>query len=368
MKIIAKVKLNCNPETKQVLLETILEYNLARNFISDWMWSNQEFNKYTTHNAIYHTIRHETRLGAQATVRAIADVADAYKSQFEQKKKRKHKIPYTKVVFKSYRGITYDARNLSWQITQQQVSVWTVGGRYKIPFSTNQYNLQLLSQQDGQTDLLYKNGSFYLNTICTMTTPPENYFDDVIGVDMGVINIVATSDGDIVNSTHIERKRLQHHTRRVTLAKVGTRSAKRRLQKLSGKQARFQKDLNHKIAKWLVLLAKDTNRAIALENLEGIRDGVTVRREQRAKHHNWSFHQLRRFIEYKSKIYGVRVFIVDPRNTSRTCPACGYIDKANRKTQSEFLCLDCGYTAHVDVVGAINIKNKGSFNLPMVAV
>lgn len=52
--------------------------------------------------------------------------------------------------------------------------------------------------------------------------------------------------------------------------------------------------------------------------------------------------------------------MVDPRNTSRTCPICGHIDKANRKTQAKFVCVKCGHTANADINAAINIANRGA--------
>ncbi|MGC9027378.1 MAG: zinc ribbon domain-containing protein [bacterium] len=59
------------------------------------------------------------------------------------------------------------------------------------------------------------------------------------------------------------------------------------------------------------------------------------------------------------------VVYVDPQNTSRTCPTCGFISKTNRKSQSLFSCCKCGYTANADLVGAINIASKASVNMPI---
>ncbi|MER3402668.1 MAG: transposase, partial [Armatimonadota bacterium] len=67
-------------------------------------------------------------------------------------------------------------------------------------------------------------------------------------------------------------------------------------------------------------------------------------------------HQLRSFIEYKARLAGVPVVIVDPRNTSRTCPACGHVAKANRPTQAEFRCVECGFAGPADAIAAENIR------------
>jgi len=113
---------------------------------------------------------------------------------------------------------------------------------------------------------------------------------------------------------------------------------------------------NHCIAKELVKRAKRTKQGIALEDLKGINLRTRVRRDTRAERGNWSFDQLGQFIEYKAALYGVAYVEVDPRYTSQRCAACGHTEKANRRSQSEFLCRACGHTAHADVNAAINIS------------
>ncbi len=92
-----------------------------------------------------------------------------------------------------------------------------------------------------------------------------------------------------------------------------------------------------------------------------------VRKAQRARHHSWSFFQLRGFLTYKAILAGVPVVLVDPRNTSRTCHKCGHCEKKNRKSQSEFVCRSCGHSVNADVNGARNIAARGVVNLPMVS-
>jgi transposase len=86
---------------------------------------------------------------------------------------------------------------------------------------------------------------------------------------------------------------------------------------------------------------------------------VRARRQQRAQLHSWSFAQLRTFIDYKARRAGSLVVLVDPRNTSRRCPRCGYTDRANRPNQFTFRCTSCGYAGHADVIAAENIRVLG---------
>jgi transposase len=83
---------------------------------------------------------------------------------------------------------------------------------------------------------------------------------------------------------------------------------------------------------------------------------------------SWSFHDLRAKIEYKAQLHGVLVLLVDPRDTSRTCPLCGCVDKANRKDQALFLCVSCAYFANTDTNAAVNIGRRAVVNRPYVPV
>ncbi|MFL5806568.1 MAG: zinc ribbon domain-containing protein, partial [Roseiflexaceae bacterium] len=77
--------------------------------------------------------------------------------------------------------------------------------------------------------------------------------------------------------------------------------------------------------------------------------------------------QLQAYIVYKAALAGVPVHLVDPRNTSRTCPACGHIDKASRKTQASFVCTSCGFAGPADVIAAGNIASRAPVSVPYVS-
>jgi IS605 OrfB family transposase len=204
---------------------------------------------------------------------------------------------------------------------------------------------------------------------CHFTPRSALAYDDRIlrwYTDQSTVSIWA-SDGDVYSGAAVEQKRRSHTHRRRNLQKKGTKAAKRKLRRLAGKQARFQKDTNHRIAKRVVHKAQVTSRAIAVEDLTGIRERTTVSRRQRARHANWAFFQLRQFIAYKAQRAGVTVIPVDPRHTSQTCPVCGHVARANRRTQALFSCIACGYSAPADYNAAQNIRARAIVNRPMVS-
>jgi IS605 OrfB family transposase len=356
MKLIAQVKLLPSIEQADALRRTLEQANAACRFVSDTAWKIKTFRQYDLHHKCYQAVREQFGLSAQVAVRAIAKVADAYK--LDRKTQR---------TFKTTGSIAYDDRILSWRLQDQTVSIWTVNGRLRIPFVCGERQLELLQTRQGESDLgLYK-GMFFLSATCEVDEPKPVDVEGALGIDLGIVNIAVDSDGQVQSASHINNVRHRHRRLRAKLQAKGTRSAKRKLKQMSGKERRFAKDTNHCISKKLVAKAKDTNRAIALEDLGGIRERVTVRRSQRATWHSWAFFQLRSFVTYKAKRVGVPVFLVDPRNTSRTCPACGHIDKANRPSQSKFSCVVCGFAGLADHIAAVNIGRRAAVNPPIVA-
>jgi IS605 OrfB family transposase len=120
-------------------------------------------------------------------------------------------------------------------------------------------------------------------------------------VDLGVKNIAVDNTGTTFSNEKVEAVRKRVYKHRASLQSKGTKSAKRRLKKVSRKESRFRTDTNHCVSKYLVEKAKDTNCAIALEDLSGINSRATVRKSQRSERLSWAFYQLRSFITYKGE-------------------------------------------------------------------
>ena len=213
--------------------------------------------------------------------------------------------------------------------------------------------------RQGESDLLYHRGEWYLLVTCAVEEPEPLDVNGVLGIDLGVTNIATDSDGSVHSGNTIKHVRYRHRRLRNRLQQKGTLAAKRRLRQLAGQAARFAKDANHTISKRLVREAQRTKRALALENLKHMRTRVRARKAQRTVLQSWSFLQLLAFVTYKARLAGVPVVLVDPRNTSRTGPVCGHSDKANRPRQAVFRCTSCGCAGHADVIAAENIRVLG---------
>jgi len=348
MKLTAQLRLLPTLEQADALKRTLEMTNAACNYISDVAWVTRTFGKHALQKLVYQDVRQTFGLAAQVTIRALAKVGDAYKLGNQ-----------TKRSFRPLASITYDDRILSWNLREPSVSIWTLDGRLSIGFVAGERQMHLLQTRMGETDLVYCRNNWYLLVTCDVQEPEPQEIDDVLGIDLGVTNIATDSDGRVYSGSTIKGVRYRHRRLRNKLQKKGTLSAKRRLRKLSGQEARFAKDVNHTISKRIVREAQRTKRGIALENLKHIRTRVRASKSQRTVLHSWSFFQLQANIAYKAALAGIPVVLVDPRNTSRTCPICGYIDKANRPNQAMFLCVSCGCAGHADTIAAGNIRVLG---------
>jgi IS605 OrfB family transposase len=325
-------------------------FNAACNCVSAIAWETQEFNNYRLRRLAYRTIREQFGLPAQLAQQAIAKVANAYKVA-------KHR----RAEFEPHGAVTYDCRVFR-LLGVSAVSMTLLSGRAKIALSLGGYQAERLrGAKVGEVDLCYlpEKHRFRLHLSLKTETPPVAETEEFLGIDMGIKNIAADSDGTLYAGGKLRRLRKVARRVRRRLQKLGTRGARRLLVKRRRKEQRRVAHINHCISKQIVQAAKGTGRGVAVEDLTHIHDRITVRRADRAEHSGWAFHQLRSFIEYKCVNAGIACIAVDPRNTSRTCPRCGCVDKRNRPSQSEFRCVKCGETGHADLFAAREIALRG---------
>lgn len=358
MKLTLQIKLLTNSIEKELLLKTMEQFNAAATFAAATAFEEKVFSQPSVHRLCYAKIRENYGLSAQLAVRAIGKAVETFKRD-------KKKCP----AFKPHSAVIYDERILSFK-GLDRVSIYALSSRLLLPAIFGKYQQERRGKIKGQTDLVYRkeSGLFYLYTTVDMPDDAPIKPEDAIGVDLGVVRLAVDSDGEVYSGDSVESCRQSFSTLRAGLQSCGSRSAKRHLVRISRDEARFRRDVNHCISKRLVDCAKGTRRAIAVEDLGGIRERITVRRNQRARHNGWSFSQLRLFIEYKSKLAGVPVLVVSAKNTSRTCPQCSHCEKKNRKSQSEFVCRHCGYSNNADYVGALNVRTRGCEKLARAAV
>ena len=345
-----KIKLLADSKQHESLLSTMKRFNQACNHISAVAFEKKVFAEIPLHKLCYYDVREQFGLSAQMVVRAIGKVSEAYKVSKK-----------TECTFRETGAMVYDQRILSFR-GLERASMLTLDGRIEVPMLIGRYHHGVLAGRRvrGQADLILQDGTFYLLLVIDVPELPLIDADDFLGVDMGIVNIATDSAGENFSGSAVNNVRCRNARLRGKLQSKGTKSAKRKLKKLSGKERRFARDVNHVTSKRIVEKAKALGVGVAIEDLLGIRTRMekTVRKRQRYRHSSWSFYQLRQFIEYKAAIAGVPVEVVDPRYTSQACPECGLVDRKNRKTRDNFCCVACGYAAPADNVAAMNIRSR----------
>ena len=347
MKLVLQTQLLPDAATAIRLRETIERFNEACKWTAGVAFEHQCSRAFNLHKIAYREIRDKFGLPADMAVRVLAQVCDAFKrDKTIQPKFRKHAaVPYSMGRNVSFKGI-------------DRVSISTLDGRVVVPLLMGKYQDGRFSLKKGQSDLvLRKDGKWFL--LVTVDIPDKTPIPttDFLGVDLGLVQIATDSDGNAYSGKPVEVARRKHNLQRKRLQKRNTKGAKKKLERISGKEARFRHHSNHVISKSIVQTAERTGRSIALEDLTGIGQRVTARgKDARNRLSGWGFAELGAFIAYKAQLAGIFVVYVDPRNTSRTCAKCGHVDKANRKTQAKFLCLGCGHAANADRNAAENIS------------
>ena len=203
---------------------------------------------------------------------------------------------------------------------------------------------------------------------------PVPQASSAIGIDMGIARFATFSDGDFLaplNSFKRHQMRLARYQRRMarkTKLSQNWKKEKAKVQKIHARIANCRKDFLHKAS-----TAISQNHALVcvedlqVKNMSKSAQGDAVQPGKRVKaksglnrsilDQGWA--EFRRQLEYKLQWTGGMLVAVPPHHTSRTCPCCGHVAPENRRTQAEFVCVQCGYQNHADVVGAMNILERG---------
>lgn len=328
-------------------------FNEACNYISEFAWRNKVFGKILLHKNTYYDVREHFSMSSQMVIRAIGKVSESYladRSSYHE--------------FKPRGAIVYDQRILSFK-TLEQCSILTLEGRESIPVAYGGYQPLDLKRIRGQADLVLIKNTFYLMVVVDLPEDPQIQPEEIIGVDLGIVNIATTSTGKTFSGKKCTESRKKYSRIKSVLQSAGTWDAKKHLKKISKKERRFKNDTNHCISKQIVAEAKDTRSGIALEDLTGIRDRVPGYKALTSAIGKWAFYEIAAYIRYKAHQNGIPIYLVDPKYTSQQCSCCGYTSRENRKTQSKFFCINCGHAENADINAAKNIASRADVNQPI---
>ncbi|MFA4646201.1 transposase [Pyrococcus kukulkanii] len=353
MKLTLKMKMRSLTRNKEWMLEQSIEAFKA--CVNDWLSAiaqlGEKPNRGNPHRFAYRRIRDRYPQLHSNVVRDAMNLAiEIYRSWL----KNGGEFPefHSDVIY--FKGVDVKIEN-------NGLVVPLMGKRVYLPLYVPKKFRKYLQYKHGRVAIKRIGRDWY--AFVSVNVPEKEPIKPIgaIGVDLGYYNLLVASDekgrevmrvqGDVLieHKEHLEK--LTARRQRRLMKKFGIYA------KTNHRDRRFVSDLNHKIAKELVLRARQLNRVIVLENLKGLK---SQRRPKPLRKilHRWSYADLISKIVYKAKLYGVPVIFVSPRGTSKTCSNCGYYVRAF-KDERVFRCPKCGFIADRDLNAARNIAKKG---------
>lgn len=330
------------------LRETIQLANRATNDALRFCHANGVTNYYDAHAALYRGLRSDYPALNSSLIQGLVEAAT-------QITKRE---PDHACVKKPGSSVRLNARCFTPWLDSKRVSLVTIEGRKKFDIRLPPTPSWLTSDARAKSVRLRLRGSRVEVDFCfTLPTPkitvPKNA--RVVGVDLGVRTPAVTSTTRFLG-THVRQHERKFAHLRQSLQRKGTRSARRLLKRLSGRERRYMRDQNHILAN---LIVRDAD-VIVVEDLTNIRKRIGARKGRRfnRRFHKWNYHELSTLIGEKCEAQGKWYLRVDPRNTSKTCSQCGAINNVGSARQ--YACAACGFRLNRDLNAARNLRNMGN--------
>ena len=243
-------------------------------------------------HACYAEVRARFGLSANLVIRAITRVCTALT------------VPTKRHVAFAPTSVDYDARICSFRAWDWTLSLPLLHTRARFgPILGDYHKARLQGQKPTSATLVKRrDGTFFVHVQLQSRAPSPYIPTATLGVDLGIRRVAVDSDTQPYEAMEVKRLRAYYPKERRSLQRQGTQKTTRLLQRLSGRERRHIRTMNHTIAKHLVEKARATQRRIALEDLTGIRQRTQVRKPQRYHRQSWAFYQLRQFVAYKARM------------------------------------------------------------------
>ena len=381
-----KLRIHVTPEQEVLFRQMTEQYRQACNFVSQYIFDNQFDLTYQSLNKkLYSGLRGLFGLKSQLAQSSIKTTIARYQTVKQQlfRKPYRYKdedgnwqrIPKTlewlwkPVFFRRPQADLVRNRDYSFVDDGQVLSINTLGKRTKCTFEGEHFAGYLDgSYQLGTAKLVELKGRWYLHI--PVTKAVEDFQKEnvrhVVGIDRGLRFLAVSYDEqgktEFVSGKKIATKRHKFQEVRKQLQAKGTKSAKRKLKAISGRENRWMSDVNHQLSKTLVQkYGKDT--LFVLEDLTGVsfeESNLSRTAKQNYDLRSWSFYQLEQFLTYKAHENSSEVLKVSAKYTSHRSPKCATIRKPNRDHHKHLYSCQCGYESNDDRIGAMNIQLLGT--------
>ena len=380
-----KLALQHNEDISKII-NTMEQYRQACNYISEYIFTHGfQLNQLKLQKEIYNDIRVRFGLKSMMAQSAIRSTIARYKTVNTQLKQNPYRFQdvNTKKWYRVSRNIEWLekpinfarpqvdlVRNRDWsKLANGKLSINTLEGRiFATPICSASFEKYFSSDWKlGGAKLIEHGGNWYLHISATKSIDAVNteQIAHVVGIDRGIRFHAVCHDEQgktiFFSGSNARTKRNKFAKVRAELQSKGTKSAKRVLKRISGRENRWMTNVNHCLSKTLVR-KYGKNTLFVLEDLTGVtfdKHNLKGSNESRYEKRSWAFYQLEQFLTYKANLNHSAVLKVPAQYTSQRCPKCGYIDKKNRNHKSHIFRCKCGYCSNDDRIGAMNIQQLG---------
>ncbi|WP_461215631.1 RNA-guided endonuclease InsQ/TnpB family protein [Lacticaseibacillus sp. GG6-2] len=378
-----KLRMTLTAEDALLLQETMNQFALGCQLVSQYVFDHEfVLDQDALNQALYHQLRAEFGLKAQMAQSAIRHVVGNYKTVQTQMRNDPYAFRdrYTGQWTRCPRDLTWLRRPLQYRKPQLKLvrnrdwswlkdgrlSLNTLAKRVRITPHVQGFEQYLTPDwQLGTATVVPTGGHYFLHIAAIKELPDIDrlQFQDIVGIDRGLRFVLVTHETagrtNFVSGKAIANKRAKYDRLRQQLQRKHTKSAKRRLGRLSGRENRWMSDVNHCLSKTLVSKAA-SKTLFVVEDLTGVRQQSRRQAQAQRELHSWAFFELEQDLRYKAVLAGHEVITVSARYTSQRCAKCGRIDKTQRDRQHhEYRCAACGYQSNDDRIAAMNLVTLG---------
>nr|DAQ41115.1 MAG TPA: endonuclease [Caudoviricetes sp.] len=212
-------------------------------------------------------------------------------------------------------------------------------------------------------------GKWYVSILIEDNTVPQPAVvpNKIVGIDLGIKKYAVLSTGHSISAPNILNKlkeidRLKSYLSKKVKGSVAARKLQTKIQRKQKYLNDTKEDFLNKLVDYLIknhdcVILEDLNIRNMIKKLGGWKKSFNRLMTM------IPMYEFRKKLQYKATFAGKYCVAVNPANTSRTCSSCGHVDKKSRKSQSEFECTSCGFSANADLNAAFNIHNAGVSHL-----
>jgi len=352
--VTVRMKVSPEPEQEEAILDLLRRYRDALNYSIRVIIANKAVSLGKAHKLLYKELRERYGLSSTIAVGCYRDAIAIAKSWL--RKPKRGKVPMVK------RLSMWLKQEQGYRVKDDHVEL-AGGYRLRVIGWDRRYD----DFPNREARLVFRDGEFTLYITKQVPRPAKYAPKGVLAVDINEKQIVVgNSRVEIRVETPIERalyyrrlaERLQEKYSssryRAWLRRSGIR---RRIRRFYRKARNIIEDWARRTAHIIVSLAKQSQLAVAREDLTGLVESLRkLPKDHRTALIALGYRRLAFWLDWQAEKNGVPLFVVEPAGTSSTCPRCGtkLVEVGYRRLR----CPNCGLEADRDTIAILNIEGR----------